>query len=196
MLTYEIYKKGIKTITTVLNRSLTREQEEIYYMLLEDIEDKQFLLGIKKLLQDREFADFPRPATIRKYCLEESEKVLELEKEKEEKEIQLIKNKIKRALIENQGRQVIFDDPKIHVIIVDLGGFSYLGRLDVREFEYLLNSSIPTLYRMYKNTKFEKIKININSESNSNEILYIGDKNRCIDWTNKYKEIKLLTQKK
>lgn len=46
------------------DRSLTKTLQNIYYAVLKDMKDEDFKQAIKRLLQERVFATFPKPAEI------------------------------------------------------------------------------------------------------------------------------------
>lgn len=143
----EIFWEGIGMIEIVTNKQFTDNQAKAYKLLLDDIPEDKFVNGINIMLRERVFSNLPMPADIRKYCLETREEDLEIR-------IFQARNKILKA-ISSVGTYttVAFDDPIIHLIIRDFGGWIKLGMKDMEELENLLKWEFPKLYKAYAGRK-------------------------------------------
>lgn len=67
------FLQGMTIVETVLCKQMTKQQIDIYFKLLEDVPDKNFVSGITRLMQERVYTNIPSPAEIRNYCLENRE---------------------------------------------------------------------------------------------------------------------------
>lgn len=190
-MTYEKFLEGIHLLKITISTSigaeiqLSLEQLKIYKLLLEDITDQDFINGITKLLKNRVYTNFPSPAEIREYCLGLKEYELEAK-------ILKAKEKLKKA-ITNIGtyKSVAFDDPIIHLIIRDIGGWIKVGIMNIDEFNNFLKWDFSKLYKIYLTNKFEEIPTYfLGIEKNSNNIIYIGDEQKAKNWILKYENSK------
>ena len=64
MLDKVIFAQNMAGLCEVYNRELTKTLQNIYYAILKDMEDDDFKQAIKRLLQERVCATFPKPAEI------------------------------------------------------------------------------------------------------------------------------------
>jgi len=64
MLNKTIFAQNMAGLCEVYNRELTKTLQNIYYAILKDMQDDDFKQAIKRLLQERVFATFPKPAEI------------------------------------------------------------------------------------------------------------------------------------
>ncbi|MGL5716560.1 MAG: hypothetical protein ACRCX2_26335, partial [Paraclostridium sp.] len=66
----KIFIQGINLIETAIQKEFSEDQIKLYRMSLDDVEEKQFIDGIVRLLKERVYTNIPAPAEIREYCLE------------------------------------------------------------------------------------------------------------------------------
>lgn len=178
----------MKLIETSINRNLTTEQATTYFMLLGDLEYEEFLNGVKRMLQERVYTNIPSPAEIREYCLNLKENDLNLA-------IEEAKRKIKGAISRTGSyRCVCFDDPVIHIIIENLGGWKKICGMDISDFENFFKFEFSKIYKAYKNRENREVSLFLTgisySEDKKNEIHFIGDKDKIDKWHKKYIEKK------
>jgi len=64
MLDKTIFVQNMAGLCEVYDKSLTKTLQNIYYAILKDMQDEDFKQAIKRLLQERVFATFPKPAEI------------------------------------------------------------------------------------------------------------------------------------
>jgi len=64
MLDKVTFSQNMAGLCEVYDRSLTKTLQNIYYAVLKDMQDDDFKQAIKRLLQERVFATFPKPAEI------------------------------------------------------------------------------------------------------------------------------------
>ena len=176
----EIFWEGIGMIEIVTNKQFTDNQAKAYKLLLDDIPEDKFVNGINIMLRERVFSNLPMPADIRKYCLETREEDLEIR-------VFQARNKILKA-ISSVGTYttVAFDDPIIHLIIRDFGGWIKLGMKDMEELENLLKWEFPKLYKAYAGRKNNDIPLMLEGRSDDKTVKYIGDKERALKWITVY----------
>ncbi|MDY3058879.1 MAG: DUF6475 domain-containing protein [Fusobacterium sp.] len=176
----EIFWEGIGMIEIVTNKQFTDNQAKAYKLLLDDIPEDKFVNGINIMLRERVFSNLPMPADIRKYCLETREEDLEIR-------VFQARNKILKA-ISSVGTYttVAFDDPIIHLIIRDFGGWIKLGMKDMEELENLLKWEFPKLYKAYAGRKNIDIPLMLEGRSDDKTVKYIGDKERALKWITVY----------
>ena len=64
MLDKVIFAKNMAVLAEVYDKTLTDALQNIYYAVLKDMNDEDFKQAVKRLLQERVFATFPKPAEI------------------------------------------------------------------------------------------------------------------------------------
>lgn len=168
--------KGISAI------ELTPEQLNVYKALLDDIPDDKFIQGIRTMLKERPYANIPSPGDIRKYCLETREEDLDIR-------VAAARNKIKKAM-NSVGTYVTvaFDDPIIHLVIRDFGGWIKLGMTDMEEFENLLKWDLPRLYKAYATRKNADIPLMLEGKADDKTVKYIGNEEKAKRWILSYQQ--------
>lgn len=178
----DIFWEGIKTIEAVLGKEFTDDQSRIYSMLLNDIPEENFINGINTMLRERVYSNLPMPADIRKYCLETREEDLDIR-------VAIARNKIKKAM-NNVGTYVTvaFDDPIIHLVIRDFGGWIKLGMKDIEEFENLLKWDFPKLYKAYATRKNVDIPLMLEGKADDKTVKYIGNEEKAKKWILSYQQ--------
>lgn len=179
----KVFIQGISLIETAIQKEFSEDQIKLYRMLLEDIEEQQFINGIIRLLKERVYTNIPAAAEIREYCLELKETDFDFK-------IAEARNKIKKAISGcGSYRNICFDDPIIHAIIKSFGGWVKMCSSDIDEFNDFLKWELPKLYKTYSNRKIE-VDLFLTgigySQDKKVEITYIGDKNTIDRWHNKY----------
>lgn len=178
----DIFWEGIKTIEAVLGKEFTDDQSRIYSMLLNDIPEENFINGINTMLRERVYSNLPMPADIRKYCLETREEDLDIR-------VATARNKIKKAM-NSIGTYVTvaFDDPIIHLVIRDFGGWIKLGMTDMEEFENLLKWDLPRLYKAYATRKNVDIPLMLEGKADDKTVKYIGNEEKARRWILSYQQ--------
>ena len=178
----DIFWEGIKTIEAVLGKEFTDDQSRIYSMLLNDIPEENFINGINTMLRERVYSNLPMPADIRKYCLETREEDLDIR-------VAAARNKIKKAM-NSIGTYVTvaFDDPIIHLVIRDFGGWIKLGMTDMEEFENLLKWDLPKLYKAYATRKNADIPLMLEGKADDKTVKYIGNEEKAKRWILSYQQ--------
>jgi hypothetical protein len=179
---YKTYLEGVKMIEKVLDKTFSDEQTDFYWVLLKDIPQEDFLLGINVMLRERESLFLPTPADIRKYCSATRDSDLEIR-------IARAKLLIKKA-IGSAGiyTTVIFDDPIIHLIIRDIGGWIKFCKLGLKEYEDYMKWDLPRLYKAYASNKTADIPLYLEGLSEKQNISFIGDREKAEKWIISYKE--------
>lgn len=174
------FNQGLYLIEIVTQKQFNEEQIKVYKMLLDDISEENFIQGINTMLRDRVYTNIPSPAEIRKFCLETREDDLNIR-------IAQAKNKVSNAILSvGTYKTVVFDDPIIHLIIRDFGGWIKIGKLPIEEFEDLLKWDFPKLYKAYASRKNSEIPLMLTGLAGKEEIAYIGDTEKAKRWTLAY----------
>ncbi len=109
-----------------------------YWMSLEDVQLKDFVVGARRAIRDCTF--LPKPAELRKLCGEITAELRAV----------IAFDYVRRA-IASPGTYVSvqFDDPTIHAVVRSLGGWPALGKLSVDEFEKWTRAEFLRLYQAY-----------------------------------------------
>ena len=181
-MTEEVFLEGIQIIEIVTGKKLSKDQLKIYGGLLGDIPDENFVIGINTMLRERVYSNLPMPADIRKYCLETREEDLDIR-------VAAARNKIKKAM-DSVGTYVTvaFDDPIIHLVIRDFGGWIKLGMTDMEEFENLLKWDLPRLYKAYATRKNADIPLMLEGKADDKTVKYIGNEEKAKRWILSYQQ--------
>lgn len=180
----ETFMQGIALIETVVEatkgekyKPFTEPQLMVYKTLLDDIPDEMFVQGISNLLKERVYANLPTPAEIREFCLCMKEDQIQVR-------VLEAQNKIKKA-ISSVGtyNSVAFDDPLIHLIIRDIGGWVKLGQMNIDDFENFMKWDFPKSYKAYASRKNAEIPTKFVGVGRDEEnIVYIGNEDRAKKW--------------
>lgn len=181
-MTEEVFLEGIQIIEIVTGKKLSKDQLKIYGGLLGDVPDENFVIGINTMLRERVYSNLPMPADIRKYCLETREEDLDIR-------VATARNKIKKAM-NSIGTYVTvaFDDPIIHLVIRDFGGWIKLGMTDMEEFENLLKWDLPRLYKAYATRKNADIPLMLEGKADDKTVKYIGNEEKAKRWILSYQQ--------
>lgn len=176
----EIFLEGISIIEIVLGKNYSEKQLQLFQALLGDIPEESFISGINIMLRQREYSTLPLPADIRKYCLETREEDLEVR-------VAQARIKLKKGIdCVGTYNSVVFDDPIIHLVVRDFGGWIKVGGLPYDEYEKLLKWDFPKLYRAYAGRKNREIPVVLKGRSEGNEVKYIGDRKKAEKWVSAY----------
>lgn len=187
------FMQGIALIETIAEatkgdkfRPFTQQQLTVYKTLLDDIPDELFVKGVKELLSSRVYPNLPTPAEIREFCLCMKEDQLQVR-------VLEAQNKIKKA-IGSVGtyNTVAFDDPIIHLIIRDVGGWVKLGQMNIDDFENFMKWDFPKSYKAYAGRKNSEIPTRfIGVGRDEKNIIFIGDKEKAKRWILAYEKREL-----
>lgn len=184
-----IFMEGVALIETIHQATkgmsavaFTEPQLKLYKMLLDDIPDELFIQGINTMLRERPYTSLPSPAEIRKFCLGTREDDLNIR-------ISQAKNKLEIGLSSiGTYNTVVFDDPIIHLVVRDLGGWIKLGKMDRDDFEKFMTFEFPKLYKGYATRKNTDIPVMLTGISEDKTINYIGNKEKAKKWILSYAE--------
>ena len=179
-MTEKTFMQGLELIQVVTQKAFTDGQTKAYHLLLKDIDDASFIQGIETLLKERVYTNIPSPAEIRDYCLGTREQDLDLRVSK-------AIGRIEKALLEvGTYKTVAFDDPIIHLIIRDFGGWSKVGKMDINDFKDKMKWDLPKLYKAYASRKNGEIPIMLKGIAQEEEVVYIGNKEKAQKWIGAY----------
>lgn len=173
------FSQGLKFIELSTDKVFTTDKRDLYYLLLKDIPDEDFMSGIKKLLSDRVYTNIPAPAEIINYCV--PKKDIELESIKASETIRMMVKEGCR--IGNVDFTV--QDSIIAEIIYNLGGLKQLSRLDLKTYEFTISKKVPELYKVLANKPKTGVTVvsirDINRENlGLKEIFIEGDRNNLL----------------
>lgn len=179
---YKTYIEGIAMIQKVLDKKYTDDQTDYYWVLLKDIPEENFMLGINILLRERDSPFLPTPADIRTFCTATRDTDLEIR-------IARAKLLVKNALNSvGTYESVAFDDPIIHLIIRDAGGWIKLGKMTLKEYEDYLKWDFPRLYKAYAANKTSDIPLFLEGISKNPKIHCIGEQEKTMKWIESYQK--------
>lgn len=185
--------QGIALIETIVEatkgdkyKPFTQQQLTVYKTLLDDIPDEMFVAGITELLKSRIYANLPTPAEIREFCLGMKDDQIQVR-------ILEAQNKIKKAIGSiGTYNSVAFDDPVIHLIIRDCGGWVKLGQMNIDDFENFLKWDFPKSYKAYASRKNSEIPTRfVGIGRDEANITYVGNKDKAQKWILAYENRQL-----
>lgn len=141
MLSKKVFLKQI-AILSELYGDITDARANITYKAICDIENETFKAGIINLIQNREYANFPRPAEIRRYCIGDSQENLEAKIEKAKLELQ-------KGIQNGAYRSIEFQDKVIHSIVEHkFGSWAKACQSQRKDFDNFLKFEFEKLYRV------------------------------------------------
>ena len=192
MITKEGFTEVINTIAEIYPKDVPSIQgQKIYFMIFsKNFEsDEEFMNATLKVLENRVFSSFPKPAEFLEAC-----------KRKDDVEAEIIREQINiRQAIKKHGAysNVCFDNPIIHKVIQNLfGSWVKMCRMEIEEFETLMKWDFPKIYKFYREQKIKEVPLFLegiathqNSLGNNKEeiaINYVGNKDKCFKWNNAY----------
>jgi len=79
MLSKTIFAQNIAMLAEIYDKSLTKTLQSVYYAVLQEMGDEDFKQAVKRLLQERVFATFPKPAEILSLSNVKKEVILEVD---------------------------------------------------------------------------------------------------------------------
>lgn len=170
------FLEGVTIIEVITGKKLSEPQLKAYRILLDDIQDQDFTAGINTMLRERVYSNFPMPAEIREYCLGLRNGDLDL---KIARAVTQIKKAIGSA---GMYTTVTFDDPIIHLIIRDFGGWVNLCSKSLDDFENLLKWDLPKLYKAYSTRKNTEIPTILLGAGSDKTVKFIGDETKAKKW--------------
>lgn len=180
-MTYEEFLIGTHIIETYLNKKFTENQLKIYYKMLEDLRCDSFIQGLERLLKERVYTNIPPIAEIREYAaaLKDGDIFFRC------KEAQFM---LKTA-INKYGKysSVAFEDPIIHLIIRDLGGWQKLCNMEQEDLENYIKFQFEKAYTVYSKNKTSNIPLYFQGVFTNEPIICIGDKIKIDRWQLAYK---------
>lgn len=161
---------------------MKKEKQTLYFKALKDLDVESFKIGFVRLVSDREYANFPSIAEIRKYSLGLKDEDIRVR-------VHLSKEKVKRAIrLYGANETVAFDDPAIHAVIESFGGWEKLCIVPLKDFENFFTFEFEKIYRAYLQapysvpTKFLGIFDKKNDEEN---LFILGEREKYIEWKSK-----------
>ena len=192
MITKEGFTEVINTIAEIYPKDVPSIQgQKIYFVIFsKNFEsDEEFMNATLKVLENRVFSSFPKPAEFLEAC-----------KRKDDVEAEITNEQINiRQAIKKYGAyaNVCFDNPIIHKVIQNLfGSWVKMCRMEIEEFENLMKWDFPKIYKFYREQKIKEVPLFLegiathqNSLGNNKEeiaINYVGNKDKCLKWNNAY----------
>lgn len=170
------FLEGITIIEVITGKKLSEPQLKAYRILLDDIQDQDFITEINAILRGRVYSNFPMLAEIREYCLGIRNGDLDLK-------IAKAVTKIKKAIgVAGMYTTVAFDDPIIHLVIRDFGGWINLCSKSLDDFENLLKWDLPKLYKAYSTRKNTEIPTMLLGSGADKTVKFIGDETKAKKW--------------
>lgn len=113
---------------TVGKRRLTELAIGLYWKTLEAYSLADIQLAVERHLQDPEVGQYmPKPADV----------IRALQGTVEDRALAAWPVVLKGIQGSYPAKRVVFDDPVIHMVVFDMGGFAHLGRTDERELGFM-----------------------------------------------------------
>ena len=162
----------------------------VYWETLKDLSDEELKQAVVRIFRERVYPTMPQPGEIRQHAIG-----------KIDQKALLAANSLKKA-IEDWGSYytMVFDDPVIHIIVdKHFGSWKKVCRMATNDLEEFLKFEFVKLYSAFANRMNMDIKLELKgSHDNVNEgksyhvsgmyTRYIGDKNKCLEWTKAYEQ--------
>lgn len=193
-MTEKIFLQGIKMIQVINSTTskeyinLTSEQLRLYFLLLQDLENEKFLAGINKLLRNYKYVTFPSPSQIREFCDDI--------KNLEEQIFSAKKNLVFGIKKYGAYSSVAFDDPILHLIIRNFGGWKKLCQMKTSELDNFLKFEFDKSYKFFSERKNENIPAFFHGITGNENVKIVGNAEKYEIWTKKFEDEKLLEIKK
>lgn len=190
MLNYDLFVKSMAGLCELFERQQTDALLDIYYQALSDLTDDQFRQGIAAIVRGKKFNKLPLPGEILDAVGGNQSAAL------------LALDKAERA-VEKHGSYsaVIFDDPVIHMVIANMGGWprfcapSSYG--DDREWHWIQKEFVK-LYEAFsksQRSEFPTVLVGLSDTSyvrNGETVVVppkiIGDQQKALEWTEARKQ--------
>ena len=163
-------------------KNFSTEKQKIYFSALRDLDLSTLQVGFTRLIADREYANFPSVAEIRKYSLGTKEELLSAR-------IQIAKEKVKRAIrLYGANESIAFDDPAIHAVIVSFGGWEKLCTAPLKDFDNFFTFEFEKVYKAFTVAPYSVAEkfLGIFDRQNGDETLFVlGERQKYIEWVAK-----------
>ena len=152
MLSKETLAQNLAMLAEVYEKPLTNTLINVYYAVLQDMSDEDFKQAIRRLLQERTFATFPKPAEILERTQIKQVAMVQVD-QTELKAKELIK------LAHSMNSQIFRDSEHMGVTFDDL--------LEVVEFPTVSESDIAILEQVKPHYSVKLLVKNINTYQTS-----------------------------
>ncbi len=120
----------IKTFTVLMeiyNTNFSEATINIYYEILKDVPVKDFEISVKKILTERVFTTFPKPAEFLQIIYGKKE---------EQEELIVSEAVSKFRLCLKKGGAIKTDDRKLVWAISRMGGWEYVRKIDINKIDF------------------------------------------------------------
>ena len=138
MLDRELFAQHITGLCEIYNKQPTKSLLELYYFVLQDMENVDFTNSIKNILQNRKYATLPKPAEILEYTRPNTQQLAIIA-------IDDIERAIRRG---GAYSSITFEDKVINSIIDHLGGWIKVCQMSENEWKWA-KKEIPLMYETY-----------------------------------------------
>jgi len=196
MLNEEVFAKGMAMLLKVFDAEKDEEMFSVYYAVLKELTDEQFMNAVAVIIKERNYPSFPKPAEF-----------FEVVKREIDYKAQQALNRIKDA-IKQYGRyySIVDEDPITHAVVDALGGWIRLCEIPddddpegrwKNEWKFLEKDFIR-LYKMYAMQGIDVTRVpkklyglhDLFNESRSyiqegiakEHVAYLGDSQKAIAW--------------
>ena len=122
MLDKVIFSQNMALLAEIYDKALTKPLQSVYYAVLQDMTDEDFKQAVKRLLQERTFATFPKPAEILALSKVVKEVIVEIDKDEEKaKELIELVHSMNNTIYQEHIRtgiqfDVLLDDVKFPTV--------------------------------------------------------------------------------
>lgn len=123
------FVKIFSALTEIYSTSFSEATINIYYEILKDIPVKDFELSVKKILTERVFTSFPKPAEFLQMIYGKKE-------EQEESIISEAVSKFRLCL--KKGGAIKTDDRRLVWAISRMGGWEYVRKTEISKIDFVV----------------------------------------------------------
>lgn len=188
MITKDGFNNTMNTLIGVYNKELPPiEVHQVYFSIFnKNFEsDEELMNATLKVLENRVFPSFPKPAEFLEACKLKND----IDSEITHEIINL------RSALKKYGayRNVCFDNPIMHKVIQSLfSSWVKCCRMEIEKFEEIIKWDFPKAYKFYREQKIKEVPLflegiathsnGLGNQEERIEICYVGNEEKCKKW--------------
>uniref|UniRef100_A0A6H2A2B1 DUF6475 domain-containing protein n=1 Tax=viral metagenome TaxID=1070528 RepID=A0A6H2A2B1_9ZZZZ len=190
MLDHQLFVKHFTGLCELYSREATEALLDIYYLALQEMSNENFVKAVQRVIQSHSYSNLPAPAEFLGSSSDDAA-IIALDK-------------VERA-VQKWGayHTVVFDDPVIHATISALGGWIHVASaIPVDQWKWFVKDFIKTYKAFASNPRPEIPRVLVGIWEGQNcainnkpmDTVYIGDRQRAIEWSDRAQEEKALSK--
>lgn len=197
MLKYSIFIRNFITMAELYDKNFSEATVEIYYKTVQDLSNQEFESACMKILMERVFPSFPKPAEFRE-CVFGS-KQLNIS-------VHTIEALTKFRQGIKSGNSVVFDDKLIRSTVETMGGWVYILEKDKEDRKWIekeFQETYQDLFESNREIPFREYRClitrDLNNIKNGLEPLQatvVGERTLAVEWVRTWKQEQKLLENK